>query len=712
VHLAQIDTKAARQDFNQAIELDSTDPLPRLGLGLAIIREGKLQEGREQIEIAVALDPTNSLIRSYVGKAYYEENTKERDTLAASQFSLAKELDPNDPTPWFYDAILKQTQNRPVEALEDLQKSIELNDNRAVNRSRLLLDEDAAARRVNAAGVYRDLGFDQLALSEGFLSLDIDPGSSAAHRFRADAYLSDPRADVARLSEMLQAQLRQPLNLYPIQPRLSADRNYFLRTVGPTASSINEFNALFNRNELALNAELLGGGESTFGDQIIVSGIHDRASFGLGQFHFETDGFRDNNDFQQDIYEGFVQVQPSSNLSLQVQLRSNDTQSGDLPLRFDPQNFRNVREEVSTRDLRLGGRLAFENGSDLIASLRFDQSTSDFVIPGIVSFSTDSDAYVGELQYLQRFRSGNVIAGGGYYSVDSSVALNSILIDEPTGYHFNAYGYLNLAIPGTGLRVLPAFSYDEGEYGGVQFDDVNPKLGLVWQPRSTTIVRAVYTSVVKRAFVASQTLEPTQLAGFQQIFDDSNGTTSELRGIGVDQKFRSSLFAGFQVTNRDLRLPPLVGEPDFPFRDWHERAGRAYVSWVANRRLTLSAQLLYENFERPPENAGNEDFVSVKTYRAPLGIVFDLGQGWNVSGSASYVEQSGTFFDHTGSLFDGQSQFWVFDAGVAFRFPARRGFFALEVRNLFDESFQFQETSNSPRIAPSCYVVARLGLSF
>jgi hypothetical protein len=85
-------------------------------------------------------------------------------------------LDPNDPTPWFYDAILKQTQNRPVEALEDLQKSIELNDNRAVNRSRLLLDEDAAARRVNAAGVYRDLGFDQLALSEGFLSLDIDPG--------------------------------------------------------------------------------------------------------------------------------------------------------------------------------------------------------------------------------------------------------------------------------------------------------------------------------------------------------------------------------------------------------------------------------------------------------------------------------------------------------------------------------------------------------
>ena len=83
VHLAQIDTRQARADFEAAIERDSFNPLARLGLGLAMIRDGKLVEGREQLEIAVALDPTNSLLRSYVGKAYYEENTKERDELAA-----------------------------------------------------------------------------------------------------------------------------------------------------------------------------------------------------------------------------------------------------------------------------------------------------------------------------------------------------------------------------------------------------------------------------------------------------------------------------------------------------------------------------------------------------------------------------------------------------------------------------------------------------
>ena len=80
--------------------------MPRLGLGLAKIRDGELVAGREELEVAVALDPSNSLLRSYVGKAYYEENTQSRDSLAAAQYELAASLDSLDPTPYFYDAIL------------------------------------------------------------------------------------------------------------------------------------------------------------------------------------------------------------------------------------------------------------------------------------------------------------------------------------------------------------------------------------------------------------------------------------------------------------------------------------------------------------------------------------------------------------------------------------------------------------------------------
>ena len=161
----------ARTDFRTSIERDSFSALPRLGLGLAMIRDGELKAGREQIEIAVALDPTNSLLRSYAGKAYYEENSRERDRLAATQFELAQELDPLDPTSSFYDAILKQSQTRPVDALESLNSAIEKNDNRAVYRSKLLLDDDAAAQGATVAAIYGSLGFERLAVLESAKAL-------------------------------------------------------------------------------------------------------------------------------------------------------------------------------------------------------------------------------------------------------------------------------------------------------------------------------------------------------------------------------------------------------------------------------------------------------------------------------------------------------------------------------------------------------------
>ncbi|HEY6072305.1 MAG TPA: FecR domain-containing protein, partial [Anaerolineales bacterium] len=203
-HLLRVETKQAKAVFEKAITLDNADPLPRLGLGLAKIREGNLEEGRREIEIAASLDPDSSLIRSYLGKAYYEEK---RDKLAMGQYDMAKSLDPMDPTPHFYDAIRKQTVNRPVEALRDMQKAIELNDNRAVYRSRLLLDGDLAARSASLGRIYNDLGFQQIALVEGWKSVNYDPSNYSAHRFLADSYAALPRHEIARVSELLQSQL-------------------------------------------------------------------------------------------------------------------------------------------------------------------------------------------------------------------------------------------------------------------------------------------------------------------------------------------------------------------------------------------------------------------------------------------------------------------------------------------------------------------------
>jgi tetratricopeptide (TPR) repeat protein len=230
-YLTEVKIKKSKEAFEKAIELDKAAPLPRLGLGLAKIRDGDLVEGRKEIEIAVSLDPDNSLMRSYLGKAFYEEK---REKMADDQYGIAEKLDPKDPTPYFYEAIKKQSINRPVEALEDMQKAIDLNDDRAVYRSKLLLDSDLAARSASLARIYTDLGFQDRALVEGWQSVNADPADFSGHRFLADSYSALPRHEIARVSELLQSQLLQPINIDPVQPHLAEGNLFILNGAGPS----------------------------------------------------------------------------------------------------------------------------------------------------------------------------------------------------------------------------------------------------------------------------------------------------------------------------------------------------------------------------------------------------------------------------------------------------------------------------------------------
>jgi len=233
-YLTRIEVKRAKDAFEHAIRGDPADPLPRLGMGLAKIRGGDLEGGTREIETATSLDPNNSLVRSYLGKAYFEEK---RGGLAETELEQAK-LDPDDPTPWFYDAIQKQTTNRPVEALHDLERAIARNDNRAVYRSRLLLDQDLAGRSAALGRIYSDLGFEQLGLVEGWKSVNTDPGDYSGHRLLADSYSALPRHGLARVSELLQSQLRQPANVTPVQPQLGERELLIVDGSGPAVASL------------------------------------------------------------------------------------------------------------------------------------------------------------------------------------------------------------------------------------------------------------------------------------------------------------------------------------------------------------------------------------------------------------------------------------------------------------------------------------------
>ena len=379
VHLVQINTAEARKAFEQAIRLDSSDPLARLGLGLAKIRRGDLDAGVDEIEIAATLDPNNALVRSYLGKGYYEQK---RDTLTLTEYETAKSLDQMDPTPWFYDAIQKHATNRPIEAFHDLQNAIQRNNNRAVYRSRLLLDEDLAARGAALGRIYNDIGFAARGLVEAWTALAANPADYTAHRLLSDTYSVLPRHQPARVSELLQSQLLQPINVTPVQPQLAESDLILLGGLGPAEPALNEFNALFQRPHFSTLASGLIASQETYADEFVHSGFFDRFSYSLGQYHYQTEGYRTNNDYETNIYNVFTQAQLSSATSVQLELRHQDTQSGDLKETLLPETISNtLRQDFDRNTGRLGFNLELSPSSRLIGNFAYLDFTFDQMTP-------------------------------------------------------------------------------------------------------------------------------------------------------------------------------------------------------------------------------------------------------------------------------------------------------------------------------------------
>ncbi len=738
-YLTRVNTKEAKNAFGKAIGLDQADPLPHLGLGLAKIREGDLEEGRRELEIAIALDPDNGLIRSYLGKAYFEEK---RDDLSKSQYDMAKNLDPLDPTPYFYDAIRKQTVNQPVEALHDLQKAIELNDNRAVYRSRLLLDQDLAARSASLARIYGDLGFQELALVEGWKSLNTDPRNYSAHRFLADSYAALPRHEIARVSELLQSQLLQPMNITPVQPRLAESNLFAIAGGGAGDLSFNEFNPLFHRDRLALQASGFAGENSTWGDEVVVSGLHKKVSVSLGQYHFETEGFRSNNDVKDDIVNPFLQVSLSPKTSVQAEYRYRNTEKGDLALRFLPEDFSPFRRFVDeTNSMRIGFHHTFSPGSDLIGNLMYQKiSASDHDMPNpiitLLNSDTEQDGYSAELQHLSSWKNAKVIAGAGTIKLDGETVINQEFFGFPDPpvfssrdvRHSNIYLYSNLNLMKSVILTVGGSADFYDEEGYLKEDQFNPKVGVTWDPVPGTTIRAAAFRVLKRTLLTNQTLEPTQVAGFNQFFDDDNATESRRYGIALDQKLSNSLYGGAEYSERDLEVPYRAGLAAGGFRtdkaDWEEQAGRAYLYWTPHSWLALGAEYLYERFEREEKFKGLDGLKEVKTHRVPLKASFFHPCGLNTMLRATYYDQDGVFFPQYmfPPPFDpvtfepipvnGTDQFWVVDAEIGYRLPKRYGFITVGAKNLFDESFQYFDTNPfNPAIQPERMFFARITLS-
>jgi Flp pilus assembly protein TadD len=734
-YLLRMDTDEALQTFEKAVQLDSTSPLARLGLGLAKIRNGDLEEGRQDLETAAILDPNNSIVRSYLGKAYYEER---RSKLAEDQFSLAKEHDPKDPTPYFYDAINKQTTNRPVEALHDMQKAIELNDNRGVYRSKFLLDKDEAARQVGLGRIFNNLGFDDPANRQAMKSLAIDPSNYSAHRLLSDSYATKPRHEIARSSELLQSQLLQPLNYNPIQPSLAYTDLNIIRGIGPNNTAFNEYNRLFERNGIRFTTTGIAGSNSTYGDEAALSGILNKFSFSLGQLHYQTDGFRKNNGLKHNIYNAFAQYEISPAVNVQAEYRHRETEHGDLELQGDANIFDDkYLRKLGQDSYRLGIKLSPAQHSDILVSLIHANRTElvdNTFFRNDKSFLSNQDlktnSYDFETQYLFHNDLINTIAGLGIYRNDNLRTENTndprtkcpCLVDYNTTQYFG-YFYSNFKLFDN-LNITTGFSYDKYKNNerlkkspsgkvvvdrdrGANISEINPKFGLIWKANDYLTFRAAAFKSVKSAIVDNQILQPTQLAGFNQFFDDLNGTVAWQYGVGMDSHFLKNIYIGLEAYRRELKTPSSTTS----YNKAREELYRFYFDWTPTDYLAINSEFRFENYRRF-DNSPNY----LETAYIPLEIRYFNKVGFFAALKGTYVNQKmNPNVNSDGNFY---SNFYLVDASLGYRFPKQYGLISFEAKNLFDTHFNYRDRQflmneqRSSDLIPERMLFARLTLNF
>ena len=763
-YLLQVKTKEAQSAFEKAHELDQAAALPKLGSGLAKFREGKIEDGRREMEVAASLDPNNSMIRSYLGKAYFEEK---KTDLTEREYKNAKELDPKDPTPFFYDALEKQLTNKPVEAIRDMETAIENNKNRAVYRSQLQMDSDVGARSSALGRIYVDLGFDQPALVEGWNSITLDPSSYSAARFLADTLANRERHEVARVSELLRSQLLQPINITPIQPSQAISNLLLISSQGPTGTSFQEFNTLMvNRDRLTFLGSGMVGNNSTASGEGIVAGIFGKLSFSAGFSNFTTDGWRFNANQKDANANVFMQYEFTPKTSLQAEYRYRNLQTGDVQQRFFDNNFEPfLNDSQALNTIRLGGRHSFTPNSTLIGNFSYAKSSEirTFAPPNAPPIDLGGglllpitltqqngkefkqDAYNAEVQHILRSNFMNLVTGAGYkqqnghppllLNVDASSILGPgfenfdllapgqalpLLIQQYNAY---AYGYfkpiqnLTLIAGGSQDYIVGSPAFVPGPNSANSKSQFNPKFGILYQPLPETTIRLAAFRTLKGPTLTEQTIEPTQVAGFNQFYDDISISSGWRYGAAVNQKFTKTLFGGIEGSYRKVDIP-VVNVVDTTIQanntnEWYQAL--AYFNYAPHDWVALRASYQYDQYANSLPSVGQFSDAKLYTSRIPLSAGFFHPSGFIANVTVTYWNQSGTFEplnQPAGTRVDGRDSFWLTDAMIGYRMPKRYGLITVGIKNMFDQKFQYFNTDwRNPIIQPDRLVFFKITIA-
>ena len=464
---------AARESFERAVQMDGGLGNGWLGLGLTKIRQGHSEEGRADIQTAVTVEPTRAFLYSYHGKAL---DLLGLNALARKDFALAKLLDPNDPTPWLYSAIQKQQENHYNTAIDDLQESIRLNDNRRVYRSQFLLDQDRAVRSANLAKVYQNAGMNDLAVREATRAVESDYASSAAHLFLANSFdaLRDPsriqlRYETPWFNELLLANLLSPVGGGSLSQFVSQQ----------------EYSKLFEADGAHFSSDSEWRGDGIFRENASLFGTFGDFSFALDGSYYSQDGTRLNNRLSLSEVCATFKYQVSPDDTAFFLTKWGDQKQGDLFQTYDNAPlvpFSTVREKQEPGLLLAGWNHRWAPGSHtlLLAGLLAAEQRS--TSPATTQTLVQRDS----LALIPGFITRDPVLGDGFLDprLDGSVSLG---LDSETLQYSPAFRDGIAPFVGKGVPLSLDYSLFDF-YTRLRFELYTAELQHIWQTKTNTAI--------------------------------------------------------------------------------------------------------------------------------------------------------------------------------------------------------------------------------
>ncbi|MGE4182685.1 MAG: TonB-dependent receptor [Limisphaerales bacterium] len=737
--------------FNQAIDLDPTLADAWLGRGLCRIRKGRLDEGRTDLLIAAAREPQRSLLRSYLGKAFASDrpfHATSQPLLAHREFDLARQLDPADPTPYLYEALLDQKANAINGAVDALQESLLRNDERAVFRSRLGLDQDRAVRGANLAGVFGDAGLPDIALREATRAVNADYANASAHLFLANSY--DLQRDSRRIhlryetawhSEYLLGNLLAPVGAGPLSQTVANQ----------------EYSRLFEQDRLGVANATLWTSNGDLSQHTAQFGLAGNLAYSLDAQYLSRTGQRPNDDSEQTALSATTKIQAGRADDFFLQVGFFQSDSGDTLPRYDPSDFiEGLR--VSERHhptAQIGWHHTWNPGIHTLAlvspwNLTLEYNNPAHSVPytfrdstGITTLNQGAvplEAYRSdltgasvELQQIWQASNHTLIAGARYQSGDFDTTARLATSDfsdaipadssaDPRMERFSVYALdqwkiaenLLLTLGVTHDRLTQPVNFRTAPvFEGADHQDLtSPKLGLTFQPWRGGVLRSAWTRSLGGVSVdQSQRLEPVQIAGFTQAYrgllpesltGSVSGQRMETLGFAWDQTFRSRTWTTVSIEQVRSQADRTVGGYAFSPAGFEgatgfaedlefvERSISATVGQLIGRDVVASLRYRLADADLRQSPAVRYDNVTQGGHQNST-----LGQ---LTGLLRYHHPSG-FFASFDTVWTRQTNrddiaelagdnFWQLNLWLGWRFLLRRAELAVGLLNLTDTDYR------------------------